>query len=128
MNKKLWDHKIEKLKRPGMDIPEPPNSRHNQPPPSPRGIPSESPPRQRRQRRNRTSTPIRDALEILGLQPGVTEREVKIKFRQLSQTYHPDKHQPEKTGITNEEATELFQQMNNAQELVIEHLRANPPT
>ena len=57
-----------------------------------------------------------------------SQREIKIKFRQLSRTYHTDKHQSEKTGITNDEAQELFQAFNNAQEILIEHIQTNHPT
>ena len=48
-NKKLWNHKIEKLKQPGVEMPEPPpepDNASNNPPPSP-------PPRQRRQQNHR---------------------------------------------------------------------------
>ena len=130
-DKKLWDHKIAKLKNPNMDIPEPPsqnpNENNNQDSPPP------SPPRQRR-RRNNTTPPnpqnneILEAYQILELERNVTGREVKIKFRQLSRIYHPDKHQPEKTGMSNDEAKELFQKFNNAQEILIEHLKTNQPT
>ena len=110
--KKLWDYKIAKLKNPNLDIPEPPsqnpNENNNQDSPPP------SPPRQRR-RRNNTTPPnpqnneILEAYQILELERNVTGREVKIKFRQLSRIYHPDKHQPEKTGMSNDEAKEFFQ-------------------
>ena len=125
-DKNMWNYKIEKLKRPGIDIPEPQssqghrNSDHNHPPPS------ITTPRQRRQR-NGTAAPLREAFEVLGLEPNATEREVRIRFRQLSRKYHPDKHQQCETGMLNEEATEYFQKANNAQEVLIENLRSNVP-
>ena len=33
-----------------------------------------------------------------------------------------------KTGMSNDEAKELFQKFNNAQEILIEHLKTNQPT
>ena len=57
---------------------------------------------------------ITDSLKCLGLSLEATEREIKVSFRQLSRTYHPDKHKPEQTGLTQREATEKFQLINNA--------------
>ena len=54
-----------------------------------------------------------------------SERDVRIRFRQLSRIYHPDKHNPSQTGMSNEDAVEHFQILNNAQELLLEHLRSN---
>ena len=123
-NKRLWNHKIEKLKRPGVDIPSPTpetNNTSNNPPPSP-------PPRQQRRQhgRNRATGPLREAFSVLGSEPNATEREIRVKFRQLSRMYHPDKHQQSQTGMTNEEATEFFQRANNAQENLLTYLRSNP--
>ena len=36
-------------------------------------------------------------------------KEVKVKYRQLSEIYHPDKHQPDKTGVSEIEAHSHFQ-------------------
>ena len=63
-----------------------------------------------------------DSLKILGLGLGATEREVKIKYRQLSRKYHPDKHNSEETGITDEEAADFFKLINNAQAYLRERL------
>lgn len=56
-----------------------------------------------------------DSLKILGLGLGASESEVKVKYRQLSRIYHPDKHDSEKTGISDNEASEFFKLINNAQ-------------
>ena len=97
-DKKLWDYKIAKLKNPNLDIPEPPsqdpNGNNNQDTPPP------SPPRQRRRHNNSTppnpqNNEILEAYQILELESNVTGREVKIKFRQLSSIYYPNKHQSE---------------------------------
>ena len=126
MNKKCWDHKIEKLKKPGVNIPEPSstdqnrgNYNHN----TPKSPPPPSPPRHRR-RRNTTTSPLRSAFEVLGLEPNASEREVRVRFRQLSRKYHPDKHQQSETGMSDDEATNYFHKVNNAQELLISHLRS----
>ena len=54
------------------------------------------------------------SLKILGLGFGATEAELKHSFRRLSRVYHPDKHKPEETGLSLEEATAHFQLLNNA--------------
>ena len=56
----------------------------------------------------------RDSFKVLGLGLGASESEVKLRFRALSRVYHPDKHNPEQTGKTQEEAVALFQLINNA--------------
>ena len=123
---KLWAHKIEKLKRPGVDIPEPPNQapppNQNPPPITTAPAPTIPPCQQRR----RPSSRLRDAYSKLGLNPGASEREVRIKFREISRRYHPDRHQSEVTGFTDGEAVELFQDVNNAQEFLTDHLRTTP--
>ena len=88
----------------------------------------QSPPRWQRRQRNHTTNTFRDAFEILGLQPNATEREIRIRFRQLSRKYHPDKHQESETGMSDAEAMEYLQKANNAQEALINHLRSNPST
>ena len=73
-NKKLWDYKIEKLKRPGVEIPQPEctqGTRNN----DDNSSPPQSPPRRQRRQRNDSTNPFIDAFEILGLQPNTTERE-----------------------------------------------------
>ena len=130
MDKRLWGYKIAKLKNQNLEIPEPPSQ-------TPNDINNKdthpSPPCQRRRRNNSTpqNTPnneILEAYQILELDSNAAGREANIKFRQLSRIYHPDKHQPEKTGMSNDEAKELFQKFNNAQEILIEHLKTNQPT
>ena len=55
-----------------------------------------------------------DSLACLELTMQASVREVKVRFRQLSRKYHPDKHNPEETGLTHQQATEKFQEINNA--------------
>ena len=88
-----------------------------------------SPPRHRRvppPRRNRAEMPDRDwipenvgrvmydSFKILGLSLGASETEVKIAYRKLSRKYHPDKHNSEETGLSDAEAVQFFQHLNNA--------------
>ena len=95
-------------------------------PPSP---PPRSPPRRSRvppPRRNNSEMPDRDwipenignvmydSFKILGLSLGASERELKIQYRKLSRTYHPDSHNPTETGLSHEEAVQMFQHINNA--------------
>ena len=54
------------------------------------------------------------SLSVLGLSYEVTERELKQKYRSLARIYHPDKNQSTITGLTKEEATALFQTINNS--------------
>ena len=44
-----------------------------------------------------------------------TETEVKVAYRALARIYHPDKHDPMRTGMTHAEASEYFKIINNAQ-------------
>ena len=53
------------------------------------------------------------------LEAGVTAREVQVRYQLLARQLHPDKHDTEETGMTSEEAVELFELVNNAQD----HLR-----
>ena len=55
-----------------------------------------------------------DSLKVLGLTTQANDIEIKVKFRSLSRIYHPDKHQPHITGISNSEAILFFQMINNA--------------
>jgi hypothetical protein len=55
---------------------------------------------------------LTDSLRYLVLSLRSTEREVRVSFRQLSRIYHPDKHKPEQTGLTQREAIEKFQLIN----------------
>ena len=58
------------------------------------------------------------------LEAGVTAREVQVRYRFLVRQLHPDKHDTEETGMTSEEAVELFKLVNNAQEHLIEIIRS----
>ena len=130
MDVKIWNYKIERLKRPGVEIPEPPSgpnhSSSSAPPPSPPPPRQPPSPPHRRQRNNHTgNSQTRNAFNILGLETSASERDIRIKFRQLSRIYHPDKHRSSQTGMSNPEATEHFQKLNNAQDILIDHLRSN---
>ena len=57
---------------------------------------------------------IYDSLKIFNLGYGATIAEVKAEYRSLARVYHPDKHQPENTGMSNEDAKKFFQLINNA--------------
>ena len=88
--------------------------------------PPRPPPSPRQSRRNNESGEHRsfdpsqvgrtlfDSLHALGLGLGASQAEITLKFRTLSRIYHPDVHDPEKTGLSREEATEKFQMINNA--------------
>ena len=78
------------------------------PPPSPR--------RNQKNYENNIESQITDSLRILGLESGVTGMEKNIRYRFLARRLHPDKNDPEKTGMTSEEAVEQFKRVNNAQE------------
>jgi curved DNA-binding protein CbpA len=54
------------------------------------------------------------SLEILGLGLGASETEIKVHYRQLARTYHPDKNGPAATGLTTAEASDFFKLLNNA--------------
>jgi len=56
------------------------------------------------------------SLQILDLGLGASEIEAKMKYRQLSRIYHPDKNNQATTGLTTDEATEFFKLLNNANE------------
>ena len=58
----------------------------------------------------------------MGLDFGVTVREVNIRYRYLARKLHPDKHDPEISGMTSEEAVELFKLVNNAQQFLRENI------
>jgi hypothetical protein len=62
------------------------------------------------------------SLQILDLGLGASEIEAKMKYRQLSRIYHPDKNNQTITGLTTEEATEFFKLLNNANEYLKEIL------
>ena len=55
---------------------------------------------------------------------GVTAREVQVRYRFLARQLHPDKHDTNKTGMTSEDAEELFKLVNNLQEHLREIIRS----
>ena len=59
----------------------------------------------------------------MGLEPGATVREVNVRYRFLARRFHPDKHDPEVTGMTSEESVELFKLVNNAQQFLRDTIR-----
>ena len=67
---------------------------------------------------------MRDLLGVMGLEAGVTVREVNVRYRFLARQLHPDKHNPEVTGMTSEETVELFEPVNNMQEHLREIIRS----
>ena len=60
----------------------------------------------------------RDSLGILNLPRTSTEREIKIRYRQLARTYHPDKYNSTTKKIPKSEAQEHFKLLNNAYEFL----------
>ena len=145
-----WEWLIDsKVRRPHLNIPRPrrQNPQSDAPPPSPSPStppnPDRTPPHRRRRRARTNNNPmspppnrqnsnqynpegvghyIADSLGCMGLEISATEREVRIKFRQLSRIFHPDKHRinaetgvSDSTGLTDQQAQEKFQELNNAQ-------------
>lgn len=53
-------------------------------------------------------------MKVLGLGLGASETEVKVSYRAMSRRFHPDKHDSSETGMSDAEATEFFQLINNA--------------
>ena len=115
------------------------NTRSSAPPPPPPPPPSPprnqppSPPREQRdtprntEDENRGYDPkgvgrnLKDSLGIFGLERGAVWMEVKAEFRRLSRLYHPDKHNPTRTNMTNEEAKAFFQLFNNGKDFLEKH-------
>ena len=71
---------------------------------------------------NSLGSQLTDSLRVLDLEPGVTRRAVNIRYRFLACRLHPNKHDPEVTGMTSEEAVELFKRVNNAQQIIRESM------
>ena len=98
----------------------PPQRRQQAPPPPPSPRRDREPPPQRAEHRERDWIAANvgrvryDSLRILGLREGATEGEVKAAYRAMSRIYHPDKHNSGFTGMSDEEAVEFFQHLNNA--------------
>ena len=61
---------------------------------------------------------MKDSLNGMGLSTGVTVHEVNVRYRNLACQLHPDKHDPVVSGMTSEEAVELFKLINNAQQFL----------
>ena len=64
---------------------------------------------------------IKDSLSIFGLGRGAVWMDVKAEFRRLSRQYHPDKHNPTRTKMTNEDSKAFFQLFNNAKDFLEKH-------
>jgi curved DNA-binding protein CbpA len=58
---------------------------------------------------------LEHSFKALGLGLGAMETEVKVKYPALAQVYHPNKHDPARTGMTHAKAYEYFKLINNAQ-------------
>jgi curved DNA-binding protein CbpA len=65
---------------------------------------------------------LEHSFKVLGLGHGATETEVKLAYRALAQIYHPDKHDPTRTGMKQAVASEYFKIINNAQAYLCEVL------
>jgi DnaJ-class molecular chaperone len=57
-----------------------------------------------------------DSLKIFELGYAASYSEVKSQFRALARIYHPDKHDPERTGMSHTNAKIFFQLINNVDE------------
>jgi curved DNA-binding protein CbpA len=58
---------------------------------------------------------LEHSFQALGLRLEATKTEVKVAYRAFARMYHPDKHDPARTGMTHEAALEYFKIINNAQ-------------
>ena len=81
---------------------------------SPREVPTPSISRTPRYDTGRVVKTGRDSLGVLLITGRSTEREIKTQYRILARIYHPDKHGPESTGMTSNQAEEHFNNINNA--------------
>jgi hypothetical protein len=57
-----------------------------------------------------------DSLKIFELGYAASYAEVKAKYRAMARIYHPDQHNPDRTGLTHSQAEQLFKLINNANE------------
>jgi hypothetical protein len=87
-------------------------------PSPPRRRPPPPPPRHQQQQSNYDPALVHSlehSLRALGLGLGASEIDVRVAYRALARIYHPDKHDPAQTGLTNEQAADYFKVINNAQ-------------
>jgi hypothetical protein len=98
-------------------VPSPPRQCPPPPPPSPN---------QHHTRTDYDPEMVDQSLEhlfkALGLGLGTTEIEVKVRYCALAQIYHPNKHDPARTGMTQAAAANYFKLINNAQAYLFEVL------
>ncbi len=73
-----------------------------------------------------------DCYEILGIQRGASQKEIKIAYRKLSLRYHPDRNKNEKNGEKFKQIIEAYQFLRREEkigykksEVDIEHTYAN---
>ncbi len=66
---------------------------------------------------------LKDSLGIFGLARGAIWMDIKAEFKQFSRLHHPDKHNPARTNMANEEAKTSFQLFSNARDFLEEHYR-----
>ena len=134
----FWNTLLRTLEHSGNDPPEsPPNTSFPQtnssPPASPREPPSPETPPYHTPPRSQPPSPHRGtenfdksgigynlyySFGVLGIEMVATVREVKNRYRKLARRLHPDKHDPNDTGVTSEEAVKLFKLVNNAQQFL----------
>ena len=91
--------------------PPPRRPRNNQPDPENRNNPRGYDPSQ-------VCVTLWDSLRALDLGNTATYAEVKAQYRSMARIYHPDQHRPESTGMSNEQAKQFFQMINNAHEFL----------
>ncbi len=65
---------------------------------------------------------LEHSFKALGHGLGATETEVKVRYCARAQIYHPDKHDPARTGMTQAAAANYFKLINNAQAYLCEVL------
>lgn len=52
-----------------------------------------------------------DCHQILGVQAGASQKEIKNAYRQLSLKYHPDRNKDDSDGVLFKKVTEAYQQL-----------------
>ena len=58
----------------------------------------------------------------MGLDFGVTVRDVNVQYRYLARKLHPNKHNPDILEMTSKEAVDVFKLVNNAQQFLQENI------